>query len=118
MAETKLPPGARQALTLQITFINAGLVEYGGPDDLSELFDCEEVAFHQYEILQDSANQYALGFIEAMALVKGVEPETLLTKPRKPEPKPKKAKPKAKKKGERKTAGPEGTVIQLHRGGK
>ena len=106
---------ARQALTLQIAFVNAGLAEYGGPDDLGELFDCEEATYHKYEILQDSANQYALGFIEAMALVKGVGPETLLHKPE-PKPEPK-AKAK-KKKGERKTTGPGATVIKLHRGGK
>jgi hypothetical protein len=111
----ELPTKAKQALSLQIAFINAGLAEYGGPDDLSVMFDCEEADFHAYEILQDSANQYALGFIEAMAVVKGVEPATLISKP-KPKPTPK---PKArKKKGERKTDGPDAVVIQLHRGGK
>ncbi len=115
MTATKLPRKAAQALTLQVAFVNAGLAEYGGPDDLAELFDCEEATYYKYELLQDSANQYALGFIEAIALVKGVEPETLVSKP-----KPlAKAKPKAKKtKGERKTSGPDATVIHLHRGGK
>ena len=107
-----LPHRAKQALKLHVDLLNEGIAKYGAPADLGELFDCEDATFHKYEILQDSANQYALGFVEAMALVKGVAPESLLAKKTKPKAKPK------KKKGERKTTGPDATVIRLHRGGK
>jgi hypothetical protein len=111
---TTIPHRAKQALQLHVDFINEEIVKQGAPADLGELFDCEDATFHKFTILQDSANQYALGFIDAMALVKGVAPESLLAK----KPKPK-AKPKRKKKtGERKTTGPDATVIRLHRGGK
>ena len=107
-----IPHRANQALKLHVDFINLEIADKGAPADLGELFDCEDETFHKFAILQDSANQYALGFIDAMALVKGVAPESLLAK------KPKaKAKPK-KKTGQRKTTGPDATVIQLHRGGK
>ena len=67
-----IPHRANQALKLHVDFINLEIADKGAPADLGELFDCEDETFHKFAILQDSANQYALGFIDAMALVKGV----------------------------------------------
>jgi hypothetical protein len=113
--KTKLPHRVTQELEPLVTLLNEGLKEYGAPDDLGVLFDGEEATFHKYEILQSSENQWALGFVAAIALVKGVAPETLLTPPKKKKAPPKK---RAPKKGQRKTAGPDATVIHLHRGGR
>lgn len=112
----KLPVRLARSLSDQIGMINDALDELGRPDDLGILFDCEEADFEEWEILHDSAHQFALGFIAAVALMQGVAPETFLKTPKK---RRKTGVPKkAQKKGERKTDGPGATVIQLHRGGK
>jgi hypothetical protein len=111
----KLPARTSQALKAHIAFIEEGLAKEGAPDDLGELFDGEDETFHKYLVLQDSSTQFSLGFVDAIALVRGVAPETMLKHPAAPKkPKPK-AKPK-RKTSAKKAKGQGADIIQLHRG--